>query len=182
MKVKTFILLLMLSSVMLSGCTDNKTPDSGVNATDNVSNISTENVTTDTTNITSLNESEQNVNTTAEEQPAVNVPAANVSTEDTTTTTTGPYVVDTGVPRTFTVRLEKFLSSPSTLVVAPKDTVYWTNFNDPKRLFVLVSEDGLWENRNIGYRESFGYTFNETGTFNYSITGFPRMSGTIIVK
>ena len=179
MKVKTFILLLMLSSVMLSGCTDNKTPDSGVNATDNVSNISTENVTTDTTNITYLNESEQNVNTTAEEQPAV-IPAVNVSTGD--TTTTGPKVVDTGVPRTFTVRLEKFLSSPSTLVVAPKDTVYWTNFNDPKRLFVLVSEDGLWENRNIGYRESFGYTFNETGTFNYSITGNPRMNGTIIVK
>ncbi len=179
MKVKTFILLLMLSSVMLSGCTDNKTPDSGVNVTDNVSNISTENVTTDTTNVISLNESEQNVTTTTEET-AIYVPAANVSTED--TTTTGPKVVDTGVPRTFTVRLEKFLSSPSTLVVAPKDTVYWTNFNDPKRLFVLVSEDGLWENRNIGYRESFGYTFNETGTFNYSITGFPRMSGTIIVK
>jgi plastocyanin len=164
---------------MLSGCTDNKTPDSGVNVTDNVSNISTENVTTDTTNVISLNESEQNVTTTTEET-AIYVPAANVSTED--TTTTGPKVVDTGVPRTFTVRLEKFLSSPSTLVVAPKDTVYWTNFNDPKRLFVLVSEDGLWENRNIGYRESFGYTFNETGTFNYSITGFPRMSGTIIVK
>lgn len=102
MKVKTFILLLMLSSVMLSGCTDNKTPDSGINATDNVSNISTENVTTGTTNITSLNESEQNVNTTAEEQPAV-IPAVNVSTE--ATTTTGPKVVDTGVPRTFIVRL-----------------------------------------------------------------------------
>ena len=180
MKVKTLILLLMLSSVMLSGCTDDKTTDSGINATDNVSNISTENVTTDTTNIISLNESEQNVTTTSEEQPAVNVPAANVSTED--TTSTGPKVVDTGVPRTFTVRLEKFLSSPSTLVVAPKDTVYWINFNDPKRLFVLVSEDGLWENKNIGYRESFGYTFNETGTFNYSITGNPRMNGTIIVK
>jgi plastocyanin len=180
MKVKTLILLLMLSSVMLSGCTDDKTTDGGINATDNVSNISTENVTTDTTNITSLNESEQNVTTTAEEQPAVNVPAANVSTED--TTSTGPKVVDTGVSRTFTVRLEKFLSSPSTLVVAPKDTVYWINFNDPKRLFVLVSEDGLWENKNIGYRESFGYTFNETGTFNYSITGNPRMNGTIIVK
>lgn len=181
MKVKTFILLLMLSSVMLSGCTDNKTTNGSINATDNVSNISTENVTTDTTNVISLNESEQNVTTTTEET-AIYVPAANVSTEDTTTTTTGPYVVDTGVPRTFTVRLEKFLSSPSTLVVAPKDTVYWTNFNDPKRLFVLVSEDGLWEDHSIGYRESFGYTFNETGTFNYSITAFPRMNGTIIVK
>ncbi|WP_321417977.1 hypothetical protein [uncultured Methanomethylovorans sp.] len=180
MKVKTLILLLMLSSVMLSGCTDDKTTDSGINATDNVSNISTENVTTDTTNTTYLNESEQSVTTTAEEQPAVNVPAVNVSTEDTTTDVL--KVVDTGSPRTFTVRLEKYLSSPNTLVVAPKDTVYWTNFNDPRRLFVLTSEDGLWETKSLGYRESFGYTFNETGTFNYSITGYPRMSGTIIVK
>jgi plastocyanin len=175
MKVKAFVLLLVLSAVMLSGCADNKTTDGDVNVTDDVNNTGTDNVAADDGSNASLDENEQNDTTTSEGQATVDVPV-----ED--TTTQGPQVIDTGVSRSFTVRLEKFLSSPNTLVVAPEDTVYWINFNDPIRAFTLVSENALWENQSIGYRQSFGYTFNETGTYNYSILGNPRMSGTIIVK
>jgi plastocyanin len=176
MKVKVFVLLFVLSAVILSGCTGDKTTDGDVNATDNINDTTgIANVTTDDVSGTPLDETEQNDTTTTEEQPAVTVP-----TED--NTSQGPQVIDTGIPRTFTVRLEKYLSSPNTLVIAPEDTVYWINFNDPIRLFVLISDNDLWENQSLGYRESFGYTFNETGTYNYSILGNPRMSGTIIVK
>ncbi len=175
MKVKVFVLLFVLSAVVLSGCTGDKTTDGDVNTTDTVNDTGPDNVTTDNASNASLNETEQNGTITAEEQPTVDVP-------DEDTTTEGPQVIDTGVPRTYTVRLEKFLSSPNTLVIAPEDTVFWINFNDPIRAFTIVSENGLWENRSIGYRQSFGYTFNETGTYNYSILGNPRMSGTIIVK
>lgn len=174
MKVKVLVLLFVLSAVILSGCTSDKTTDGDFNATDNI-NDTTANVTTDNVSSTPQDETEQNDTPTAEEQPVVTVPAENITSQ-------GPQVIDTGVPRTYTVRLEKYLSSPNTLVVAPKDTVFWINFNDPIRLFVLISDNDLWENQSLGYRESFSYTFNETGTYNYSILGNPRMSGTIIVK
>jgi plastocyanin len=175
MKAKALVLLFVLSAVMLSGCTGDKTTDGGVNVTDNITTGTDgdDNITPENTSDVSLGETEHD--TTTEEQPTVDVPVKE-------TTTQGPQVIDTGVPRSYTIRLEKFLSSPNTLVVAPKDTVFWINFNDPIRAFTIVSEDGLWESRSIGYRQSFSYTFNETGTYNYSILGNPRMSGTIIVK
>lgn len=176
MKAKVLVLLFVLSAVMLSGCTDDTTTDGEVNVTHNVTTDTDgdDNVTPENENNASVGETEQN-GTTTSEQPTVDVPAKE-------TTTQGPQVIDTGVSRSYTIRLEKFLSSPNTLEVAPKDTVFWINFNDPIRAFTIVSEDGLWESRSIGYRQSFSYTFNETGTYNYSILGNPRMSGTIIVK
>ncbi|AGB49736.1 hypothetical protein Metho_1536 [Methanomethylovorans hollandica DSM 15978] len=184
MKLKVLALLFVLSAVVLSGCTGDNVTDGEVNVTDGVNDTVDENTTIDengTGDVIAVNESdaspdvtEQN-DTTTPEQPAVNVPAEG-------TVTQGPQVIDTGAPRTYTIRLEKFLSTPSTLQVATEDTVFWINFNDPVRAFTLVSENGLWENRSIGYRQAFGYTFNETGTYNYSILAFPRMSGTIIVK
>jgi plastocyanin len=178
MKIRAFVLLIVLSAVILSGCTDDKTNDIDVNntAVNNVSDTDMDNTAAgNVADNISMNESEQNDNNTIGGQTAVDVVHEDTSTDALT-------IIDSGAPRTFTVRLEKYLSSPNTLVVVPEDTVYWTNFNDPIRLFVLISDNDLWENQNLGYRESFSYTFNETGTYNYSILGNPRMSGTIIVK
>jgi plastocyanin len=86
-------------------------------------------------------------------------------------------------PKTWTIRLENFLSRPSVLEINKGDTVVWMNFNSPTRQFTLVSKDGLWEDVVIGYRLTFAHTFNETGTYNYTVLGFdPRMSGSVIVK
>lgn len=175
MKAKALVLLFVLSAVMLSGCTGDKTTDGGVNVTDNITTGVDAGDNGTSENVVNASSGETEQNETAEEQPTVDVPVKD-------TTNQGPRVIDTGVPRTYTIRLEKFLSSPNTLVVAPKDTVFWINFNDPIRAFTIVSENDLWESRSIGYRQSFSYTFNETGTYNYSILGNPRMSGTIIVK
>jgi len=178
MKIKVLVLLFVLSAVVLSGCTGDNATDGEVNVTDGVNDTVDENGIEDVINGNETyvppDVTEQN-DTETSEQPTVDVPAEG-------TVTQGPQIIDTGVPRTYTIRLEKFLSTPNTLQVAPEDTVFWINFNDPVRAFTIVSENGLWENRSIGYRQSFGYTFNETGTYNYSIMGFPRMSGTIIVK
>ncbi len=84
----------------------------------------------------------------------------------------------------WTIRFQSFLSIPSELTINKGDTVQWMNFQtDPRRQFTLVSKDGLWEDKNIGYRLFFLYTFNETGTYNYTVLGNdPRMSGSVIVK
>jgi plastocyanin len=87
-------------------------------------------------------------------------------------------------PRTYSIRLDHFLSRPSPLEINKGDTVYWNNRQngDDRKQFTLVSEDGLWDNHVINYGIAFNYTFTEEGTYNYSILGRPTMDGTVIVK
>ncbi|HIH74258.1 MAG TPA: hypothetical protein HA306_03035 [Methanosarcina sp.] len=72
--------------------------------------------------------------------------------------------------------------SPDTTEINQYDTVIWRNLNRPKRSFVLVSEDNLWEDFKLGYGKSFQYTFEETGTFGFSIEGERDMVGTVVVR
>lgn len=72
--------------------------------------------------------------------------------------------------------------SPGSTEVNQYDTVVWRNLNRPKRAFVLVSEDNLWEDFTLGYGRSFEYTFNETGTFGFSIEGERDMAGTVVIR
>ncbi len=85
-------------------------------------------------------------------------------------------------PQTYSIRLEYYQARPSTLEINRGDTVVWRNSQDPKRLLEIVSEDGLWENTNLVYGRTFIYTFNESGTYNFSVIGQPRMSGSIVVN
>lgn len=87
-------------------------------------------------------------------------------------------------PRTYTIRMEYFLVRPATLEINKSDTVVWRNSQqNPARIFTLVSEDGLWENTNLVYGRTLIYTFNESGTYNYSVLGQEaRMSGSIVVN
>ena len=87
-------------------------------------------------------------------------------------------------PQTYTIRMEYFLVRPATLEINKSDTVVWRNSQqNPARIFTLVSEDGLWENTNLVYGRTLIYTFNESGTYNYSVLGQEaRMSGSIVVN
>ncbi len=85
-------------------------------------------------------------------------------------------------PQTYSIRLEYYQARPSTLEINRGDTVVWRNSQDPKRLLEIVSEDGLWESTNLVYGRTLVYTFNESGTYNFSVTGQLRMSGSIVVN
>ena len=87
-------------------------------------------------------------------------------------------------PQTYTIRMEYFLVRPEILEINKSDTVVWRNSQqNPARIFTLVSEDGLWENTNLVYGRTLIYTFNESGTYNYSVLGQEaRMSGSIVVN
>lgn len=52
----------------------------------------------------------------------------------------------------------------------------------PKRTVTLVSGNGLWEDFNLSYGKSFEYTFNETGTYGFSVEGESDLKGTVVVK
>ena len=72
--------------------------------------------------------------------------------------------------------------NPETTEINQYDTVVWRNLEKPKRTVTLVSGNGLWEDFNLGYGKSFKYTFNETGTYGFSIEVESDLKGTVVVK
>jgi plastocyanin len=84
--------------------------------------------------------------------------------------------------QTHTIVLINNAFDPETAEINQYDTVVWRNLNKPKRSFVLVSEDNLWEDFTLGYGKSFEYTFNKTGTFGFSIEGESGLEGTVVVN
>ncbi|PXF61584.1 MAG: hypothetical protein C4B59_03270 [Candidatus Methanogaster sp.] len=59
----------------------------------------------------------------------------------------------------------------------------WENLQEtPVYDFVLVSEDGLWENQTIILGKKFRYAFNTSGNYTYYCQRFRgTMSGTVTV-
>lgn len=71
---------------------------------------------------------------------------------------------------------------PELIEIKKGDTISWVNFKRPKGPSVLVSEDGLWENKAINYGKIFSYTFEKTGTYTFSLESMPETKVTVIVK
>ena len=172
MKIKVIVLLLVLGAVLLSGCVGNQHPSPEKNATP------TETVTS-TVNATPVETATSEVNATPVETmtPEVNeTPEVNVTSEVNATSTTGvretPYLI----------RLENYRASVSSLDIKKGESVAWMNLQDnPKRKFTLVSQEGLFENKSLGFRQPFAYTFNETGDYNFYVIGQPRMNVSVNV-
>lgn len=86
------------------------------------------------------------------------------------------------VPQTHTIVLINDTFNPETAEINQYDTVVWRNLEKPKRTVILESGNGLWEDFNLGYGKSFEYTFNETGTYGFSVKGESDLRGTVVVK
>ena len=166
MKIKVIVLLLVLGAVLLSGCVGNQQPSPENNTTP------TETVTS-TVNATPVETATSEVNATTVETmtPEVNeTPEVNMTS--TTSINTTPYLI----------RLENYRASISSLDIKKGESVAWMNLQDnPKRKFTLVSQEGLFENKSLGYRQPFAYTFNETGDYNFYVIGQPRMNVSVNV-
>jgi PBP1b-binding outer membrane lipoprotein LpoB len=166
MKIKVIVLLLVLGAVLLSGCVDNQQPSPVNNTTPGENVTSGGNATPEET----VNPEEdvtagENVTQVVNETPEVNV-----------TTTTG----SSGAAHL--IRLANYRATPSSLEIKKGETVSWMNFQDnPKRKFTLVSQEGLFEDKTLVYRQPFAYTFNDTGNYNFTVVGQPRMNVSISV-
>ena len=79
------------------------------------------------------------------------------------------------------VRLEYYgVMKPSAVDINKGETVGWWS-QKSQGSFVLVSEDGLFDDVELFYRHNFNYTFYETGTYKFSVKDMPQMNGTITV-
>ena len=77
----------------------------------------------------------------------------------------------------------EYAMAPKTPTISVGDKLIWWNLQeDPIDDFVLVSVEGLWENRTIRYGMKFNYTFYESGNYTYYCRGYGNaMRGTVTV-
>ncbi|ETA66638.1 MAG: hypothetical protein PWQ51_712 [Methanolobus sp.] len=166
MKMKFFMILLVMLSLVVAGCVDDTETPTEENASmnDSMTDAANDTVAENTDNVS--------VEESGEEEEEV------ISDEEDETL----EVIEYEGAKSYTVYMRNFNVQPHNLTINEGDSVIWFNDNDPVRTFTLVSGEGLWENVSIVNRRNFIYTFNESGTFTYSVKTWDVMKGTIIVK
>jgi plastocyanin len=73
------------------------------------------------------------------------------------------------------------VATPTSMEIKAGDTVTWRNLQRPKMSLVLISDDGLWDDQTVYYGKAFSYTFEEAGTYRFSVQDNPAIAGTIVV-
>jgi plastocyanin len=76
------------------------------------------------------------------------------------------------------VDIQNFAFSPATLTVKKGTTVTWTN-NDSAAHQIKST---TFNSSQFGKGQTFSFTFNDAGTFDYSCAIHPSMLGKIIVE
>lgn len=79
------------------------------------------------------------------------------------------------------VSIEALAFGPAELTVAAGTTVTWTN-DEAGIPHTTTSDDGVWDSGTLQPGGSFSFTFDEPGSYPYSCTIHPSMSGTIVVE
>jgi plastocyanin len=78
------------------------------------------------------------------------------------------------------VSMKNLRFSPSDLTVTKGTTVNWNN--DDSTPHTVTADDGLFDSGNMDRGRAFSFTFDQTGTFEYSCTIHPNMTGKVTVK
>jgi plastocyanin len=95
-----------------------------------------------------------------------------------TTPNSAQNITSMKIPASNQISIENFSFNPKTITVNKGDMVAWIN-NDSST-HQLKSK--AFNSPNMMQGETFTFTFEETGTFNYLCTIHPSMTGEIIVK
>jgi plastocyanin len=173
MKTKIIVLLLVLGAVLFSGCAGNEQPPSPEE------NATPGETTTQGENITPVQPETPGENVTVTE---TETPEENVISEENATSGALEVLTPDIKEAAYHVRLKDYRASASSLEIKEGEKVAWINMQEnPKRPLTLVSEQDLFENTNLVYKHPFTYTFNETGEYNFSVVGQPRMNVSVSV-
>jgi len=77
----------------------------------------------------------------------------------------------------FEVEIEDFKFQPAEITVTQGSTITWTNKDDVGHTVKFTFE----ESRLLGKGDSYSYTFNQKGTFDYECGPHPFMKGKVTV-
>ena len=83
-------------------------------------------------------------------------------------------------PQSPQIIVKDFMFQPVSLSVAPGATVTWTNRDDEPHS--VKSETGLFSSGAMDTNESYSFRFEKPGTYRFTCTLHPRMTGTIVVQ
>ena len=78
------------------------------------------------------------------------------------------------------VELSNFSFKPEDITITAGTTVTWSNKDAATH--TVTSDDEFFDSGNLSKGDTFQYTFNQTGTFDYHCTLHPNMKGKVIVK
>jgi amicyanin len=78
------------------------------------------------------------------------------------------------------VTIQNFAYSPATLTVPVGTTVTWTNEDSVRH--TVTTRTSLFDSGLLSQGQTFSYTFNQKGTYDYYCTVHPYMTGKIIVE
>jgi plastocyanin len=101
---------------------------------------------------------------------------SNMSSDD---NNSGSSSDTTDAVETDKVAIKDFAFSPATIKVKKGTTVTWTN-NDSIG-HTVTGLNGGPDSELLDNGESYTFTFNETGTFEYKCTPHPQMKGEVVV-
>ena len=77
------------------------------------------------------------------------------------------------------VVIKTFAYGPKSITVPAGTTVTWIN-KDPE-VHTVVDKGGTFRSEALDSGDSFTFTFNEPGTYNFFCTLHPQMTGTVTV-
>ena len=98
--------------------------------------------------------------------------------EPTPVTTTPAPVTTTPAPVSVSIKSSTF--TPDIVEISMGTTVTWTNDDGVRHTVTSIS--GAFDSGNIDPGQTYSYTFNQAGPFEYSCTNHPRMAhGKVIV-
>jgi len=78
------------------------------------------------------------------------------------------------------VTIVNFTFNPGSLTINAGRTVTWTNKDSVPH--TATSKDGAFDSGNLNQGQSFSFTFDKPGTYDYICTYHPYMVGTIVVE
>jgi plastocyanin len=78
------------------------------------------------------------------------------------------------------VTIKDFAFSPSAITVSIGTTVVWTNEDSVSH--TIVSETMVFQSGTMPTGDTFSYTFNDKGSFDYHCGIHPSMKGTVTVQ
>jgi plastocyanin len=83
-------------------------------------------------------------------------------------------------PASAEVKIDNFSFGPQSISVAPGTKVTWKNRDDIPH--TVVSTDQVFKSRVLDTDETFSFTFEKPGTYEYFCSVHPKMTGRVIVK
>ncbi|MBI5072001.1 cupredoxin family copper-binding protein [Candidatus Falkowbacteria bacterium] len=115
--------------------------------------------------------------------PQTGTPVINSNTEyfpptNMNVSTPAPVNTNQPVPTTVTVDIRNFVFDPANLTVNAGTTVKWENYDSVGH---KIAGTGFDSNQ-LNQGDSYSFTFNQAGTYDYHCAIHPSMTGTITVQ